>query len=182
MPTRNPYPSDVPDEECAFLAPYPAQVREEDAPQRTHNPRRGRFFDGLGWDVRAGSPWRYVPRGLPPWEAVYQQTRRWLSRRASWRRWSKIRACSCAFRRAERGRTDGSDPRRPRPTVHSREWAPRWLRRIPSRLQPRFRVHQTRAYVRYTDGAEHVRTRGHDIGTSLKLRNSLESVTYRLFK
>jgi hypothetical protein len=50
-------------------------------PQRTHNPRRGRFFDGLGWDVRAGSPWRYVPRGLPPWEAAYQQTRRWLSRR-----------------------------------------------------------------------------------------------------
>jgi transposase len=24
------------------------------------------------------SPWRYMPHDLPPWEAVYQQTQRWL--------------------------------------------------------------------------------------------------------
>jgi transposase len=29
--------------------------------------------------VRTGSAWRYMPHDLPPWEAVYQQTRRWLS-------------------------------------------------------------------------------------------------------
>ena len=29
--------------------------------------------------MRTGSPWRYMPHDLPPWEAVYQQTRRWLS-------------------------------------------------------------------------------------------------------
>jgi transposase len=28
--------------------------------------------------VRIGSPRRYMPRDLPPWEAVYQQTRRWI--------------------------------------------------------------------------------------------------------
>jgi transposase len=28
--------------------------------------------------VRTGSPWRYMPHDLPPWQAVYQQTRRWL--------------------------------------------------------------------------------------------------------
>jgi transposase len=28
--------------------------------------------------VRTGSAWRYMPHDLPPWEAVYQQTRRWL--------------------------------------------------------------------------------------------------------
>lgn len=28
--------------------------------------------------MRTGSPWRYMPHSLPPWEAVYQQTRRWL--------------------------------------------------------------------------------------------------------
>jgi transposase len=26
----------------------------------------------------AGSPWRYLPHDFPPWEAVYQQTQRWL--------------------------------------------------------------------------------------------------------
>ena len=28
--------------------------------------------------VRTGSPWRYMPNDLPPWEAVYQQTQRWI--------------------------------------------------------------------------------------------------------
>jgi transposase len=76
MATRKPYPSDVSDEEWAFVAPYLALVRE-DAPQRTHELRE--VFNGLRWIVRTGSAWRYMPHDLPPWEAVYQQTRRWLS-------------------------------------------------------------------------------------------------------
>jgi transposase len=28
--------------------------------------------------VRTGSAWRYMPHDLPPWEAVYQQTQRWI--------------------------------------------------------------------------------------------------------
>src|SRR5919202_895002 len=75
MATRKPYPSDVSDEEWAFVAPYLALVRE-DAPQRNHNLRE--VFNGLRWVVRTGSPWRYMPHDLPPWEAVYQQTQRWL--------------------------------------------------------------------------------------------------------
>ncbi len=76
MATRKPYPSDVSDEEWAFVVPYLALVRE-DAPQRNHELRE--VFNGLRWVVRTGSPWRYMPHDLPPWEAVYQQTRRWLS-------------------------------------------------------------------------------------------------------
>jgi transposase len=75
MPNRKPYPSDVSDEEWAFAAPYLALVRE-DAPQRNHDLRE--VLNGLRWVVRTGSPWRYMPHDLPPWEAVYQQTRRWL--------------------------------------------------------------------------------------------------------
>ncbi|MCA1729905.1 MAG: IS5 family transposase, partial [Actinobacteria bacterium] len=75
MPNRKPYPSDVSDEEWAFVAPYLALVRE-DAPQRNHELRE--VLNGLRWVVRTGSPWRYMPHDLPPWEAVYQQTRRWL--------------------------------------------------------------------------------------------------------
>jgi transposase len=75
MTTRKPYPSDVSDEEWAFVAPYLALVRE-DAPQRNHDLRE--VFNGLRWIVRTGSAWRYLPHDLPPWEAVYQQTRRWL--------------------------------------------------------------------------------------------------------
>ncbi len=28
--------------------------------------------------VRTGSPWRYLPNDLPPWEAVFQQAQRWI--------------------------------------------------------------------------------------------------------
>jgi transposase len=81
MPTRKPYPSDISDEEWSFVAPYlvaPYLVLvREDAPQRTHELRE--VLNGLRWVVRTGSPWRYMPHDLPPWEeAVYQQSRRWL--------------------------------------------------------------------------------------------------------
>lgn len=35
-------------------------------------------FDALRWLVRTGAAWRYLPDDFPPWEAVYQQTQRWL--------------------------------------------------------------------------------------------------------
>ena len=76
MESRKPYPSDVSDEEWAFVAPYLALVRE-DAPQRTHDLRE--VFNGLRWIVRSGAPWRMLPHEFPPWQAVYQQTHRWLS-------------------------------------------------------------------------------------------------------
>src|SRR3954470_21064174 len=65
MPNRKPYPSDVSDQEWAFVAPYLALVRE-DAPQRNHDELREEVLNGLRWVVRTGSPWRYMPHGLCP--------------------------------------------------------------------------------------------------------------------
>jgi transposase len=73
---RKPYPSDVTDEEWAFAAPYLALMRE-DAPQREHALRE--VFNGLRYAVRAGEAWRMMPNDLPPWDAVYGQTRRWMA-------------------------------------------------------------------------------------------------------
>jgi transposase len=72
---RKPYPSDVSDEEWAFVAPYLTLMRE-DAPQRDHPLREG--FNGLRYVVKTGAPWRSMPNDLPPWPAVYQQSQRWL--------------------------------------------------------------------------------------------------------
>ena len=80
---RKPYPSDVSDVEWAFVAPY-LTLMSEDAPQREHPLRE--VFNGLRWIVRAGAPWRMLPNDLPPWEAVYQQTRALAERRACSRR------------------------------------------------------------------------------------------------
>src|SRR5215217_1417824 len=76
---RKAYPSDVSDDEWAFVAPYLTLVRE-DAPQRTHSLRE--VFNGLRYIVRGGCQWRswrWMPHDLPPWPIVYQQTRRWLA-------------------------------------------------------------------------------------------------------
>jgi transposase len=75
MSNRKPYPTDVSDEEWAFVAPYLALVRE-DSPQRVHDLRE--VFNALKWIVRAGASWRMLPHDFPPWEIVYQQARRWL--------------------------------------------------------------------------------------------------------
>jgi len=73
---RKPYPSDVKDDEWAFVVPYLTLMRE-DAPQREHDLRE--VFNAMRWIVRAGSPWRYIPNDFPPWEAVYQQAQRWIA-------------------------------------------------------------------------------------------------------
>src|SRR3954465_13729482 len=72
------YPSDVSDEEWAFVAPYLTLMRE-DAPQRDHTLRA--VFNALRWMARAGAGWRLLPHDFPPWPAVYQQTQRWLRAR-----------------------------------------------------------------------------------------------------
>lgn len=75
MVTRKRYPSDVSDDEWAFVAPYLTLMRE-DAPQRDHSLRE--LFNGLRYIVRTGVQWRYMPNDLPPWYTVYQQTQRWI--------------------------------------------------------------------------------------------------------
>jgi transposase len=73
---RQPYPTDVSDEEWAFVAPYLSLI-SEDAPQRRHDLRE--VCNALRGMVRAGAPWRMLPHDFPRWEAVYQQTQRGLT-------------------------------------------------------------------------------------------------------
>ena len=72
---RKAYPSDVSDEEWAFVARYITLMTEE-APQREYRLRE--VFNGLRYVVRGGISWRMIPNDLPPWHTVYQQTQRWL--------------------------------------------------------------------------------------------------------
>jgi transposase len=72
---RKAYPTDVSDEEWAFVAPY-LTLMTEDAPQREHSLRE--VFNGLRWLIRSGGAWRLMPHDLPPWYTVYQQTQRWF--------------------------------------------------------------------------------------------------------
>ena len=75
---RSGYPSDVTDEEWAFVAPYLALCKE-DAEQRDYALRA--VFNGLRYVVRTSCQWRYLPNALPPWNVVYQQAQRWIRAR-----------------------------------------------------------------------------------------------------
>jgi transposase len=76
VPPRKPYPSDVSDDEWAFVTPYLLLIKE-DAKQRQYPLRE--VFNGLRYLVKTGGPWRWMPHDLPPWSVVYQQTQRWLA-------------------------------------------------------------------------------------------------------
>ncbi len=76
MITRKLYPSDVSDDEWAFVAPY-LTLLPEDAEQRHYALRE--VYNALRWIVRTGATWRMMPHDLPPWSSVYQQTQRWLA-------------------------------------------------------------------------------------------------------
>ena len=76
MMIRTPYPSDVTDDEWAFVAPY-LSLLPQDVGQRSYNLRE--VSNGLRWIVRTGATWRMMPHDLPPWYIVYQQTQRWLA-------------------------------------------------------------------------------------------------------
>lgn len=50
------------------------------APRHVHDRREA--FDALRWIARTGAPLHYLPTNFPPWEADYQQTRRWGVKRS----------------------------------------------------------------------------------------------------
>jgi len=70
------YPCDVTDEEWTFVLPYLLLCRE-DSKHREHDLRE--VFNGLRYIAKTGCQWRWMPNDLPPWAAVYQQTRRWMA-------------------------------------------------------------------------------------------------------
>ncbi len=72
---RKPYLSDVSDDEWAFVATYLTLLNEQ-ALQRKYDLRE--VYNGLRWLVRTGAQWRMLPHDFPRWEAVYQQTQRWI--------------------------------------------------------------------------------------------------------
>jgi transposase len=68
-PSREPYPTDVGDEEWAFVAPY-LTLMDEAAPRRRRALRE--VFNGLRFIARGGLRWRLMSHDLPSWPIVYQ--------------------------------------------------------------------------------------------------------------
>jgi len=75
MRTRTHYPTDISDEEWAFVAPY-LTVLPDDASQRKYALRE--VCNGVRSIVKSGAHWLLMPHDLPPWPLAYHQRRRWM--------------------------------------------------------------------------------------------------------
>ena len=74
MSTRKAYPSDLSDAQWAILEPLmPAQ--------KPTGPRlrvdRREVVNAIGYVLRTGCQWRYLPEGFPNWNTVYWYFARW---------------------------------------------------------------------------------------------------------
>ena len=107
------------DEEWAWVVPYLVLMRE-DAEQRRHDLRE--LFNGLRYVIRYGIAWRAMPNDLPPWSAVYQQSRRWMEAGCFEALASDLRAVLriASGRKAE---PDGGNSRQPIGTIAPRSGA-----------------------------------------------------------
>ena len=109
------YPSDVSDEEWAFVLPYLLLSREDSA-HREHDLRA--VFNGVRNIARTGNQWRFMPHDYPPWPAIFQQMQRWM-RLDALSGWSRTRAFCCASlpdaRASRRQRVSTAAPCNPRP-------------------------------------------------------------------
>ena len=74
MSTEKKYPSDLSDQEWALIADL-----MEPNPSGGRPPKHARrdILDAIFYVAKTGCQWRYIPKNLPPWNAVYMQFLRW---------------------------------------------------------------------------------------------------------
>lgn len=74
MSTELRYPSDLSDKEWALISdlmqPDPSGGRPPKHPRRE-------ILNAIFYVAKTGCQWRYLPKNLPPWNAVYMQFLRW---------------------------------------------------------------------------------------------------------
>jgi putative transposase len=74
MNPRQPYPTDLTDEQWARLEPHLPPAAADGRPRAV--PIR-EVLNAYFYLLRAGCAWRLLPHDLPKWQTVYSQVRRW---------------------------------------------------------------------------------------------------------
>src|SRR5215213_6827623 len=95
---RDPYPSDLTDEQWAVLAP---SLGQRSGPGRPPTVDLRAVVNALFYQARTGCPWRYLPRDFPHWTAVRYYFDRWTQDGS----WEEINRRLVEQVREQRGRT-----------------------------------------------------------------------------
>src|SRR5438445_10826531 len=101
MNRRKSYPSDLTDDEWTLLALL-LERPKRDGRGRPRTVDRREVVNAIGYVLRTGCQWRYLPEGFPNWNTVYWYFARWRDDGT----WEQI---NDRLRRQERVR-QGRDP------------------------------------------------------------------------
>ena len=74
IPTREPYPSDITDEQWSRIAPLIPEERPGGRHRET-DPRE--IVNAVHYRWSVGCAWRMLPHDFPPWTTIYTHFRRW---------------------------------------------------------------------------------------------------------
>src|SRR5919204_3201251 len=72
---RNPYPTDLTDEQWKLVEPFLPDAKPGGRPRET-NLRE--VLNALFYLVRSGCQWRMIPHEFPPWKTCYNYYRAWM--------------------------------------------------------------------------------------------------------
>lgn len=82
MHKRQPYPSDLTDDEWRSLEPLVPRIKLGGRPAEH---ARREIVNAIFYVLRSGCQWPMMPHDLPPWKTVYTYFRNWR-RDGTWRR------------------------------------------------------------------------------------------------
>ena len=74
IPTREPYPSDITDEQWSRIAPL---IPEERPGGRHRETDQREIVNAVHYRWSVGCAWRMLPHDFPPWTTIYTHFRRW---------------------------------------------------------------------------------------------------------
>lgn len=74
MSIKKRYPSDLSDKEWDLIADF---MKADPSGGRPPKYSRREILNAIFYVAKTGCQWRYLPKNLPPWNAVYMQFLRW---------------------------------------------------------------------------------------------------------
>lgn len=76
MNRKHAYPSDLTDDEWDLIAPL-LERPKRDGRGKPRTVDRREVVNAIGYVLRTGCQWRYLPEGFPKWQTVYWYFARW---------------------------------------------------------------------------------------------------------
>jgi putative transposase len=99
MNRQKAYPSDLTDDEWELIAPLLERPRR-DGRGKPRTVDRREVVNAIGYVLRTGCQWRYLPEGFPKWQTVYWYFARWTDDGT----WVRVTAPLRRALRVQRGR------------------------------------------------------------------------------